>query len=134
METVKIEYLGDLRTRCTHVKSGMELITDAPTDNQGKGESFSPTDLVATAYGSCMLTLVGIYCQEHHVEFKYAKVGIQKIMESNPRRISELIIELDFSDNNWDEKTRIKVIRAAETCPVAKSVHENIQIKTQFHF
>lgn len=134
METVNIEYLGGLRTECIHVKSGTKLLTDAPTDNKGKGEFFSPTDLVATAYGACMVSLIGIYCQDHGLEFKKGSVGVQKIMESDPRRIGELIINMDLTGNNWDEKTQQKLIRVAETCPVAKSVSPDIIVTLDIQF
>jgi uncharacterized OsmC-like protein len=134
METVRIEYLGELRTECTHVKSGTKLMTDAPTDNKGKGEFFSPTDLIATAYGSCMISLIGIYCQDNNLDFKHGSVGVQKIMESNPRRIGELKIDMDLTGNNWDEKTQKKIIRVAETCPVAKSVSSDIIITLDIQF
>ncbi len=134
MDTVKIEYLGGLRTECTHLKSGTKIITDAPTDNRGKGEFFSPTDLVATAYGSCMVSLIGIYCMDHDLEFKHGAVGVEKIMESNPRRIGELKINLDLTGNNWDEKTQKIIQRVAETCPVAKSVCEEIKITLTVQF
>lgn len=134
METVKIEYLGDLRTECTHVKSGTKLMTDAPTDNKGKGEFFSPTDLIATAYGSCMVSLIGIYCQDNDLDFNGGRVGVQKIMESNPRRIGELVISMDLTGNNWDEKTQKKLVRVAETCPVAKSVSTEIKISLDVQF
>lgn len=134
METVKIEYLGDLRTECVHVKSGTKLLTDAPTDNQGKGEFFSPTDLVATAYGACMVTLIGIYCQENNLEFLHASVGVEKIMVGQPRRIGELKINMDLTGNEWDEKNRKKIVRVAETCPVAKSVSPDILITLEILF
>jgi len=134
MDTVKIEYLGGLRTECTHIKSGTKLLTDAPTDNKGKGEFFSPTDLVATAYGSCMLSLIGIFCQDHDLEFSIGSVGVEKIMGSNPRRISELKIIMDLKGNNWDEKTKKKILRVAETCPVAKSVSPEIVINLDIQF
>ncbi len=134
METVRIEYLGSLRTECTHVKSGTKILTDAPTDNKGKGEFFSPTDLVATAYGACMVSLIGIYCQEHGLEYSKGTVSIEKIMESNPRRIGELKIVMDLTGNNWDEKTKKKIIHVAETCPVAKSVSPEILINLDIQF
>jgi putative redox protein len=134
MDTVKIEYLGELRTECVHVKSGTKLLTDAPTDNKGKGEFFSPTDLVATAYGSCMISLIGIYCQDHGLEFKRGSVGVQKIMESNPRRIGAFAINMDLTGNTWDEKTQKKIVRVAETCPVAQSVSKDIKITLDIQF
>ena len=134
MDTVKIEYLGGLRTECTHLKSGIKILTDAPTDNKGKGEFFSPTDLLATAYGACMISLIGIYCQDHGLEFTKGSVGVEKIMESNPRRIGELRITMDLTGNNWDENTKPKIIRVAETCPVAKSVSPDILITLDIQF
>jgi putative redox protein len=134
MNTAKIEYLGGIRTECTHLKSGTKILTDAPTDNKGKGEKFSPTDLVATAYGSCMASLIGIYCQEHDLDYKHGEVGVLKVMASNPRRISELHFSMDLKGNGWDEKTQKKIIRVAETCPVALSVHPDIKIKIDFQF
>lgn len=134
MATVKVNYLGGLRTECTHIKSGTIIQTDAPTDNKGKGEKFSPTDLVATAYVSCMLSLVGIYCEEHNIAYNEGTAEVDKIMASNPRRIEKLNITLDFTGNNWDEKTKVILMRVAENCPVAKSVHPDIEINIDYKF
>lgn len=128
MSTAKVEYLGNLRTKCTHIQSGTEIITDAPVDNNGNGEAFSPTDLVATSYASCMMTIIGIYCNEHALNFKHAVADVTKIMTDSPRRIAEIVIKLDLSGNGWNEKEQTKIVRAAKACPVAKSVHENITI------
>jgi uncharacterized OsmC-like protein len=127
--TSKITYLGNLRTECEHLASGSKLLTDAPLDNKGKGEFFSPTDLVATALGSCALTIMGIYCQEHDIIFNHADVQVTKIMASNPRRIETIVLEIDLSGNNWDDKTSIKVIQAGKTCPVAKTLGENVKVE-----
>lgn len=134
MSTSKVEYLGNLRTKATHLQSGTEIITDAPVDNNGKGEAFSPTDLVATAYASCMLTIIGIYCNEHGLTFEHGTANVTKIMASSPRRISEIIIKMDLRGNEWTELEKEKVIRAAKACPVAKSVHETILIDFEFIF
>jgi len=134
MATTRIEYLGDLRTKCIHEKSGVELITDAPTDNNGLGESFSPTDLIATAYGSCMLTIIGIYCKNNNIDFKFAHAEVLKVMGSGPRRVDKLIIQIDFSGNDWDESTREKIVIAGENCPVAKSVNDSIQVEFTYQF
>ena len=134
METVKIEYLGGLRTECVHVKSGTKIMTDAPTDNKGKGEKFSPTDLVATAYGDCMVSLIGIYCQDHDLKYTQGYVSVEKIMESNPRRIGQLNFIMDLKGNDWDEKTQKKIIRVSKTCPVAKSIDPNIIVNIDFQF
>jgi uncharacterized OsmC-like protein len=127
--TSKVTYLGNLRTECEHIASGSKLLTDAPVDNKGKGEFFSPTDLVATALGSCALTIMGIYSQEHEIIFNNAEVQVTKIMASNPRRIETIILEIDLSGNNWDDKTSIKVIQAGKTCPVAKTLGENVKVE-----
>lgn len=128
MSTARVEYMGDLRTKCTHLQSGTEIITDAPVDNNGKGEAFSPTDLVATSYASCMMTIIGIYCNQHGLNFTHAVAEVTKVMASSPRRISEIVIELDLSGNGWNKEEQEKVMRAAKACPVAKSVHEEITI------
>ena len=127
--TAKIVYQGKLRTSCEHLASGNVITTDAPIDNKGKGEYFSPTDLVATAIGSCALTIMGIYCQEHNIDFDQAQIDVTKIMASNPRRIETIILKVDLSGNNWDEKTVHKVIQAGKSCPVAKTLGENVKIE-----
>ncbi len=132
MSTARVEYLGDLRTKCTHLQSGTEIITDAPVDNNGKGEAFSPTDLVATAYASCMMTIIGIYCRQHDLAFTHATAEVVKVMESAPRRIGEIHINMDLRDNGWSAEDQEKVLRAAKACPVAKSVSEGILIVMDF--
>ncbi len=127
--TSKIQYIGNLRTECEHVASGNKLYTDAPIDNKGKGEFFSPTDMVATALGSCALTIMGIFCQEHAIAFNNAIVEVTKVMASNPRRIETVILEMDLSGNNWDDKIAKKVIQAGKNCPVAKTLGDNINIE-----
>ena len=134
MSISKVEYLGGLRTKCVHLKSGVEIITDAPADNNGKGEAFSPTDLVATVYASCMLTIIGIYCENHSIHFEYAVASVNKIMESNPRRIGKIEISIDFSRNNWDSEIQKRIIRAGETCPVAKTLGDNIEVEFNYQF
>lgn len=134
MATSKVEYLGGLRTKSTHLKSGVEIITDAPTDNNGKGESFSPTDLVATAYVSCMLTIIGIYCDHHNLNFENGSGEVEKIMGTNPRRIEKLVIHLNLEGNGWDKKEQEKIQHAGNACPVAKSVSEDMNIEIQYKF
>jgi uncharacterized OsmC-like protein len=129
MITSEIKYLGNLRTECHHLASGTIIETDAPIDNKGKGERFSPTDLVATAYASCMMTIMGIYCNEHGIEMNTGIARVQKIMEANPRRIGKLIIEMDFSGNNWSELEAEKVLRAGKACPVAKTLGDNVEVE-----
>jgi len=134
MITSEVEYLGDLRTKCTHLQSGTVIFTDAPLDNNGKGESFSPTDLVATAYASCMITIMGIYSEQQGIKFDFAKAQIIKVMESSPRRIGKIIIEMDLSKNTWTNDEFEKVVRAGKACPVAKTVSENVEIEFTFLF
>lgn len=130
--TSTVNYLGDLRTECTHNASGIKIITDAPIDNHGKGQAFSPTDLVATSLASCMLTIIGIYCQNHAIEFKYGHVEIEKIMGTNPRRIEKINLNIDLSKNLWDDATRLKVITAGKACPVAKTLEDNVIMDFNF--
>lgn len=132
MLTSTVKYLGDLRTECTHIKSNTTIVTDAPVDNNGKGSAFSPTDLVATAYASCMLTIMGIYCNEHQVAFKHAEAKVIKIMASDPRRIGAIEIEIDLRGNDWDDKTAQKVINAGKACPVARTLENNVSVTFNF--
>jgi uncharacterized OsmC-like protein len=132
MATAEVEYLGGLRTKCTHVQSGTEIITDAPLDNKGRGEAFSPTDLVATSYASCMMTIMGIYCNEHGHRFEHGKASILKVMASDPRRIGKIEIEMDLRGNEWDDLTAEKVIRAGKACPVAKTLGDNVEVEFTF--
>lgn len=130
--TSKVSYLGNLRTSCTHLASGTTIITDAPIDNQGKGEAFSPTDLVATSLASCMITIMGIYCQEHGIEFTYCEACVLKVMASSPRRIEKVLVEMDLNGNNWDEKIKNKVITAGKACPVARTLEGNVELEFIF--
>ena len=129
MITSTVEYLGGLRTSCTHLQSQTTIITDAPVDNNGKGEAFSPTDLVATAYASCMITIMGIFAESHSINFTSAKADVQKIMGTNPRRVSKIVLKMDLSGNNWDEETADKVIRAGKACPVAQTLGANVEVE-----
>lgn len=133
MATSTVKYLGGLRTECTHLQSGTVIHTDAPTDNHGKGEKFSPTDLVATAYASCMISIIGIYCNEHGYTYEHGEAMVTKIMAASPRRIAKIVIDMDLSGNGWDEVTFEKIKRVAEACPVAKSVSADMEIEITFH-
>ena len=130
--TSKVVYLGDLRTECTHIQSGTKIITDAPLDNQGKGEAFSPTDLLATSLASCMMTIIGIYCKNHEINFDSCTAEIEKIMGVNPRKVEKIIVHMDFTGNNWDSSSLEKVIIAGKTCPVAKTIEDSVQIEFNF--
>ena len=134
MATSKIHYLGDLRTKATHISSGIEIITDAPVDNQGKGEAFSPTDLAATSLASCMLTIMGIGAKSHGFSIDGAKAEVTKVMGTDPRRIIEIIIDITFPKNNYSDKQKEFFRRTADTCPVAKSLHPDLKQTVKFIF
>lgn len=130
MATSKITYNGGLRTTSVHERSGEQIITDAPVDNKGKGEAFSPTDLLATSLGNCMITIVGIAAQEHGFNIDGATCEITKIMASDgPRRVGEIVVNFQFPANNYSEKEKAIIERSAHTCPVAYSLHPDL-IKT----
>ncbi len=134
MITSKIKYLGELRTEATHIQSDNVIYTDAPKDNQGKGEMFSPTDLVAAALGSCMFTIMGIACNTHKISgFDGTIVEITKIMAPDPRRIIKIIAEITFVSKFTDKEKAI-LENAAKTCPVAKSLHPEIEQDIRFNF
>lgn len=124
--TSKVTYLGDLRTSSIHIKSGNEIITDAPTDNNGKGEAFSPSDTVANALGSCMMTIMGIKARDMEVNLAGSTASVTKHMLPDPRRISKIEVHFNMTATA-DEKTRIILERAAHTCPVFYSLHPDIE-------
>lgn len=133
--TSTVTYEGDLRTVAQHLQSGNTIETDAPTDNQGKGERFSPTDLVATALGSCMMTIMGIKARDLSIDLRGLQIGITKHMAANPRRISGIDVDLRFpSGLTLDDKQRTILEKAALTCPVFQSIHPDIQVNTEFHW
>ena len=127
MATVQTKYLGELRTESVHMQSGTKLITDAPTDNHGRGESFSPTDLLATAYGACVFSIIGIAAQTHGFSVEGAEVHTTKVMGNNPRRIIELITEFIFPNNKYSAKERKIIELAAKECPVYNSLHPDMK-------
>jgi len=134
METAHIKYLGDLRTEAIHLQSGNKIITDAPVDNQGKGEAFSPTDMVATALGTCMLTIMGISANTHNFDLVGTEVKITKVMHNDPRRIGEIKIDFYFPSNNYSDKEIRMIKHAAKTCPVAHSLHPDLKQSISFNF
>ncbi|MBY0347561.1 MAG: OsmC family peroxiredoxin [Hydrotalea flava] len=127
-------YKGNLRTELTHLQSGTLIENDAPTDNQGKGERFSPTDLVATALGSCMITTMGIKANTMNIDLTGTKAEITKIMKSDPRRIGKIITHIIFptSLQQLDEKQKQILENTARTCPVARSLHPDLETDIQF--
>lgn len=123
MDTATVKYLGDLRTAAVHLKSGTSLTTDAPIDNNGKGESFSPTDLTAVALASCMLTVMGIAARKHGIIFNSALVSVKKHMVESPRRIAKIAVEIQIKDEHFTVHQMKLLETAAINCPVAKSLH-----------
>lgn len=135
MPSIIGKYQGGLRTEAIHLKSGNKIITDAPVDNQGKGEAFSPTDLVCAALGSCMITIMGIIAQREEIDMSGLEVSTTKHMAANPRRISK--IELNFTWNNMPALTDSqvqKLKKAALSCPVALSLHPETEQEVTFDF
>lgn len=132
MVTIDVEYQGDLHCRAVHGPSRAELTTDAPTDNQGRGESFSPTDLVATALGTCMLTVMGILARTLNLDIAGATATVEKEMTSTaPRRIQSLTVRIHVP-GILSAEDRLKLERAAHTCPVHKSLHPDIHTPIEF--
>ena len=131
--TSKVTYLGDLRTESTHLKSGDSFFTDAPTDNNGKGEAFSPTDTVATGLASCMITVMGIKSRDMGVDMTGTTAHVTKTMASEPRRISKIEVVLEFPFEA-DDKTRKILERIANTCPVHYSLHPDIEKDITFNW
>ena len=127
----RVEYKGELRTEAVHLKSGKTIITDAPIDNQGKGEAFSPTDLVATALGSCMITIMGIVAEREGIILNGTTAEVEKVMATSPRRIDEVNIKIKFIQKlNRDQKDKLE--RAAKSCPVSGSLSENLKETVEF--
>ncbi|MCG3164704.1 MAG: hypothetical protein POELPBGB_00463 [Bacteroidia bacterium] len=132
MANFELTYTGDLRCKAIHLKSGNEIITDAPTDNMGKGEAFSPTDLTATSLGVCMLTTAGISAQKNNYNIDGARAEVTKIMAANPRRIGEIVVTLYLPANNYTEEQKKMIETAALHCPVAKSLHPDLVQTVKF--
>ncbi|MDB5005252.1 MAG: OsmC-like protein [Mucilaginibacter sp.] len=128
MATIQTTYLGGLRTEATHLQSGTKIITDAPTDNKGKGEAFSPTDLLAESLAGCMLTTMAIAADAHGIDMDNTSAEVTKVMAANPRRVAEVIISLKFP-NQYTENEKKLLEHAALNCPVAVSLHPDV-VKT----
>lgn len=134
MTTLTSVYRGELRTESTHTRSGNSLITDAPVDNKGKGEAFSPTDLVCTALSTCMLTTMGIWADKEGLNMTGMHVEVVKIMASNPRKIAEIQVRLMHPDLRASAEQKEKLKEIAHTCPVALSLHDTVKQTVQFDF
>ncbi len=125
--TTEIIYAGDLHTDARHIRSGNIIQTDAPTDNNGKGEAFSPTDLVAAALGSCVLTIMGIAARNHNIDMTGATAQVNKVMLANPRRIGKLEVMIQMPEGNFTEKEKKILDKAAHGCPVKQSLHPDLE-------
>jgi uncharacterized OsmC-like protein len=134
MSTIKSSYLGNLRTQATHVLSGNALLTDAPLDNNGKGEAFSPTDLVCAALGSCMVTIMGIVAEREGISLEGLSWEITKIMQSEPRKIQEIQVAFHWSGAAFTPAISQKLKNAARTCPVALSLDSAVTQTINFDF
>ena len=133
MSTSKIIYKNNLRTEAQHIASGQKIITDAPLDNNGKGEAFSPTDLIATALASCMITIMAIAAEKNGINLLETSASVKKIMGTNPRTISDVIIEITMS-KDLDLKDRKRLEKAALACPVHKSLHPDMNKEITFSY
>ena len=134
MATSEVIYLGELSTEATHLKSSSKLTTDAPTDNNGLGRTFSPTDLLATSLASCMLTIMGIRANESQLDISGTHANVTKIMASNPRRVSEIIVEIVIVGRGLTKPNKTVLEKAALSCPVALSLSESLNQKVSFSY
>jgi len=134
MTTSEITYLGNLRTQSKHIASNNLIVTDAPIDNHGRGEAFSPTDLMANSLGCCMLTIIGIAANTHQFSIDGTIVNITKIMQSNPRKIAEIKVDFIFPKIEYNSKQKAIIEHAAFTCPVALSLHPDIRQSITFRY
>lgn len=134
MNKIQGKYLGDLRNELVHVQSGAKFITDAPLDNKGKGESFSPTDMVAGALGACIMTIMGIAAREHGFSIDGTTYEITKSMAKDPRRIAEINVVIEFPDIKYTDLQKKLLEKAAYSCPVGATLHGNISEYIEFNY
>lgn len=130
--TSRVKYTGDLRTECTHLRSGQVIISDAPVDNNGKGEAFSPTDLTATSLATCMITVMGIAARHHGINIDGAELEVTKHMAADPRRISAIDIRCIMPPLPYTNKEKKILEHAGRSCPVAYSLHPDIEQRVEF--
>ncbi|MEY4459233.1 MAG: hypothetical protein RIT38_438 [Bacteroidota bacterium] len=130
--TATVTYDSNLRTTCLHLQSGSSFETDAPSDNKGQGARFSPTDLIATGLGACLITTMGIKAETMDIKLDGAKVDVTKVMLSEPRRIGKIVIAVTMPVLNLDEKTKEILERVGRTCPVERSLHPDMELDISF--
>lgn len=134
MATIKGIYKGNLRNEMTHLQSGNTIITDAPTDNHGKGEGFSPTDLACGALAACMMTIMGISAQNHGFDIDGTTYEVQKTMSADPRRIGQIDLTFNFPATEYTPQQKTLLKKAAESCPVGKSLHPEVIVNLILNF
>lgn len=134
MVTIKTKYLGDLRTENIHLQSGAKIVTDAPTDNRGKGQSFSPTDLLATSLGNCIMTIMGIKAMDNGIDITGTQLEITKIMASDPRRVAEVVVEFFFPKKNYTDEEKQLIESVAGKSPVPLSLHADLKQTIKFNW
>ena len=127
MATAAAKYLGGLRVECTHLASGTTIVTDAPVDNHGKGQAFSPTDLCATALAACAMTIIGIYANQHGIDVEGAEISVTKTMSANPRRLGKIEVVLDMPDRDYTDAQKAAMEHCAEVCPMHLSLHPDVE-------
>lgn len=127
MAAITVTYCGNLSMECLHAKSGTVIKTDAPVDNHGKGEAFSPTDLCVTSLATCAMTMIGIYADSRNIDVTGTTIEVTKTMSANPRRIARIELTFVMPDREFSDKEKIMIERAAHTCPVHLSLHENVE-------
>ena len=132
MPTIHNTYTGELRTTANHLPSGNTIITDAPVDNNGRGEAFSPTDLVCAALGSCMMTIMGIVAKRNEIQIEGMQIETTKIMSADPRRIAEIVLNFKMPAIDYTAKEKAMLENAARTCPVALSLHPDVKQTVTF--
>lgn len=132
--TATVTYDANLRTTCLHLQSGSSFETDAPSDNKGQGARFSPTDLIATGLGACLITTMGIKAETMDIKLDGAKVEVTKVMMSEPRRIGKIVIAVTMPALNLDDKTKEILERVGRTCPVERSLHPDMELDISFQW
>jgi putative redox protein len=134
MAQFHIHYQGQLRTQATHLASGTQILTDAPVDNHGRGEAFSPTDLACVALATCIITTIGIWAEKEHIDLKDTKLEVAKVMQAAPRLIAQIDIDIHVSNKSLNSEQKAKMEDLAHNCPVAKSLHPDLKQHIVFHY
>ena len=133
--TSEVTYKGDLSTLAVHLRSGNEIVTDAPVDNNGKGQAFSPTDLMSTSLASCFITIMGIAARNHGIDMIGSRAEVTKVMTTEgPRRVKQIDIDLFMPDKAYSDKQKKVLLKAAESCPVGRSLHPDLIQNLRIHW